>query len=145
MKYGKSASREMSADLKTAAKSEGLLINYKQINKIPNTFITHLLIKEAQKTKKAEKLYLMLFNLFFERGEDIGNISILEKAIRQLELNINLKSLLENKTKREELRSEENNFRNKGIAAVPAYILNDRKLIEGAQSSSFFEEAFNVI
>ena len=145
MKYGTTATKNMSSNLKEAAKTEGLTINYGQIKKVPNTFLAHLLISEARKEEKAEQLYLELFKAFFERGEDIGNENILQRITNNIELNFSLKNLIKSETKKEEVRAEESQYRNMGVSAVPAYIINNKKLIEGAQNSEYFTTVFKSI
>ncbi len=145
MKYGSAKTKGLSSNLRAAAEAEGITINYGNIKKVPNTFIAHLLIKEAQKLGKAELVYGELFKAFFENGSDIGDLQILQQISDKLDLQIDLQVLVQDKKKKEAVKEEEQSYRNKGIAAVPAFIINDKQLVEGAQKSDYFCSIFNQL
>lgn len=55
------------------------------------------------------------------------------------------KVVLEGNEFAEEVRAQKQNFQNLGIHGVPAFILNDQHLIEGAQPSAVLVNSFKQL
>ena len=53
--------------------------------------------------------------------------------------------MLEGNEFAEEVRAQKQNFQNLGIHGVPAFILNDQHLIEGAQPSAVLVNSFKQL
>ena len=58
---------------------------------------------------------------------------------------VRAKAVLESDEFSQEVRTQKQHFQNLGIHGVPAFILNDQHLIEGAQSSAVLVNSFKQL
>lgn len=142
-KYGKQVAGEMLTNMTRLGKTEGIEFKFSEIPLTPNTKEYHRLIRYAGIFNKQDLLVKSLFKAFFEMGENISNREILLKHAESVGLNGEETSKFLNSSDFiEDIISEEEMYRNAGVRGVPAYILNRKYLIVGAQTSEYFKSAF---
>ena len=126
----------MGRSLRIEANKEGIEINYRLIENIPNSLEAHRLLWLAGKGGKQYTLARNLFRAYFEEGQNLEDPAVLlaeagksgveEAVIRrfgQAEA-----GRIEVLAAIEEIRNE------RYITVVPTFILNDQHLITGIQS-----------
>lgn len=132
--------------IKTVADEESLAMHPEQISNIPNTIDVHRLMWLAKKEKKDLKMAISLFKAYFAEGKDfskkdtlvsIGEASGMDAA--------QIRSFLASEEAKAEVLEEERIYREAGINAVPTFIINDKYMIQGAQSPEVFLDAFKQL
>ena len=129
--------------IKSVADSESLEMNPEKITNIPNTVDVHRLMWFAKKQRKDLTLAISLFEAYFTAGKDFSQTeTLLDLAeacgISRPETEVFLAS----EEGRNEVIAEEKMYREAGIQAVPTFIINDKYMIQGAQTPDKFLEAF---
>jgi predicted DsbA family dithiol-disulfide isomerase len=85
-----------------------------------------------------------VFRAFFERGEDIGNVDVLVKLARDLQLNgSSLRAALDTKQFEPSVLADEHEAAELGLNAVPAFVANRRFALSGVQPVAALEELVN--
>jgi predicted DsbA family dithiol-disulfide isomerase len=135
-KYGSTAEQSQTArDRLTALGSElGFEFRFSDDSRMVNTFKAHQLIHWAGPEGKEHPLKMALFEAYFRDGKDLNNNEILADIAGGIGLDRDeaLKVLNENRFA-EDIRQEEEFWRQNGIQGVPAVIFDRRHLITGAQ------------
>lgn len=147
-KYGRSEEdmRAAQAQMQVAAAELGLNFEKMQQRNTANTFDAHRLIKWAGSPAPATDLSLALFDAYFGRGEDVGEREVLLACVEAAQLDKQEAArILDADEFAEEVRQEEVRFQRAGVQAVPAYIINQRYLISGAQEPDVLVRALNDI
>nr|MBC7613064.1 DsbA family oxidoreductase [Pseudopedobacter sp.] len=132
--------------IKTVADSESLAMNPEKITNIPNTVNVHRLMWLAKKQGKDLKLAISLFEAYFVEGKDFSEPKTLVKIGEACGLiKSEIKSFLASDEARDEVLAEEKMYREAGIQAVPTFIINDKYMIQGAQTPAVFLDAFKQL
>ncbi|QDG75854.1 DsbA family oxidoreductase [Labrenzia sp. PHM005] len=135
-KYGSTAEQSQSArDRLAALGSElGFEFRFSDDSRMVNTFKAHQLIHWAGPEGKEHPLKMALFEAYFRDGKDLNNNEVLADIAGSIGLDWDeaLKVLNENRFA-EDIRQEEEFWRQNGIQGVPAVIFDRRHLITGAQ------------
>jgi predicted DsbA family dithiol-disulfide isomerase len=110
--------------------------------KIYNTFDAHRLLHWAMLNKRQTQLKLALFDLYFKHS---GNPSEHEQLI-EVAAKVGLdkdkaRQILANDTYTGDVRQIQQEYRSRGISAVPAVIVSNKHLISGGQPAEVFEQA----
>ena len=114
-----------------AGKKANIEFNFDAIKIMPNSLNIMYLITLIKNHNTASLLIDQLFKAFFEKGENIGDIKILSKyAVKYLE-SFNL-SIFDNNKNKNYLLIIDQEFKNKGISAVPGIIVDEKYFISGA-------------
>jgi len=104
---------------------------YDEMN-IVNTRDCHILLEYAQKFGKQHELQMRLFSAHFSERKNVSNRAVLEKEVESIGLNeIEAMSLLDT-VERDNIQVKEENWRQKGISAVPTMVFNDLTMMNGA-------------
>ena len=107
----------------------------------PRSRRAHEAAKWAQTQDQFESYNEAVFRSFFERGEDIGDIDVLVKLARDLELDeSSLLTALENKQFEPAVIADEHEAAAIGLHAVPAFVANRRFALSGVQPVMALEE-----
>jgi len=147
-KYG--ATPEQSAATRNAIRSQAAALGFEMASRpdgrIYNTFDAHRLLHWAQVKGRQRPLKHALFEAYFTDGQNPGDHTVLIAAAKAAGLSeAEAKAVLETDAYSEAVRQEEAFWRNQGIHAVPAIIINGRYLISGAQPVERFEKALRSI
>ncbi|MCP1335710.1 DsbA family oxidoreductase [Futiania mangrovi] len=143
---GEAGARAAYAPVRQAAEGEGLDLRFDMIARTPNTLDSHRLIRWARGVGQQDAMVTLLFQKYFEEGEDIGDPEVLVAAAGEAGLDpVLVAELLANGTDRDSIEAEDRTARQMGIQGVPAFIFEDRILVTGAQDTSVFLEVFDKI
>lgn len=143
MKYGTTLEQSVGACARIAqiGASLGFRFDYYDDMRMYNTFIAHQLLYWAQEFGKQMDLEMRLFSVYFSERKSLGNINILVEAAADVGLNSNnAREVLEVAVYAERVRETESQWANLGINAVPAFILQQKYLITGAQDTEVFKQ-----
>jgi predicted DsbA family dithiol-disulfide isomerase len=110
----------------------------------PRSRHAHEAAKWAHAQDRFEAYNEAVFRAFFERGEDIGNIDVLAKVARDLELDeSSLRVALKNKQFEPSVLADEHEAAELGVRGVPAFIANRRFALTGVQPVTALAEMVN--
>lgn len=141
-KYGSSpeqsaASRKQLAEL---GASLGFAFNFSDESRIYNTFKAHQLLHWARRYNKQMMLKMQLFSAYFNEQKAVDRIDTLLETVKQVGLDSKeALTVLESETYADAVRIAESQWQEQGIHGVPAFILNKKYLISGAQGADVFK------
>jgi len=114
--------------------------------RIYNTFDAHRLLHWAQLEGKQLELKQALLAAYFGEGADVSDHAVLAKVAGSVGLDpVRAREVLASDEYAADVRSREEFYRNQGINAVPAIIINDQHLIEGGQPVEVFERVLRQL
>jgi len=120
--------------IRLAGAQEGIDFAFDAIARTPNTIDSHRLVRWAAGQDKETEVVEALFQAYFFRGEDIGNLEVLVAAAEAAGLDpAEARAFLESDALKLELREEDRQARGLGIDGVPCFIFNGRHALAGAQ------------
>lgn len=150
-KYGISEQQVLAnqVEIRKRAAAAGFHFHPDGRKKIYNTFNAHrLLYWAAQEHGLASQLRLKkeFFNTYFCLAANFDDRNHLLDAVRRAGLDPDEASkVLESSLYTEEVRAKEAHFTNQGINAVPALILNNQYLLQGAQPLETMEASLKSL
>lgn len=147
-KYGSSPERSTAARqaIIDAGAALGFVFNYSSDSRIWNTFDAHRLLYWAQKEGKQLALKEALFRMNFTAQRATSDHDALVEAAAEAGLQADhAREILGSGAYAEEVRAEEELWRERGIHAVPTIIFNQRWMIQGGQPSHVFAQAIQDI
>lgn len=116
--------------------AEDIPYNFEGITHRPNSFNAHRLVRWAQGQDKGSEAKEALFKAYFADGRDIGDPNVLTDIAREIDLDASIVAdLLPTDADVENVRQEEEFFRQMGIGGVPTYIGNRRVAVQGAETA----------
>ncbi|MEL6476790.1 MAG: DsbA family oxidoreductase [Pseudomonadota bacterium] len=132
--------------IEQAAAAAGLEVNFDRINRTPNTFDAHRLIRWSQSTGLQGEVVDQLFRRYFIEGEDIGQHTVLLDVAETVGMERDvIAKLLTGDTERSELEAEEAQARQMGVTGVPCFIINGRHVVQGAQDQATWEKIISEL
>ena len=148
MKYG--ATPEQSAgsraSIKARAAEVGFVIATGPDSRIYNTFDAHRLLHWADLEGRQYALKRALFAAYFTDGRNPGDHEVLADAAGRAGLDVEAaREVLASGRYADEVRADEQRWREADIHAVPAVIIDDRYMISGGQPAETFERALRKI
>ncbi|MCR9187339.1 MAG: DsbA family oxidoreductase [Alteromonadaceae bacterium] len=147
-KYGRSE-QEMRAtqhQMMTIAKDLGLNFEKMQERFTCNTFDAHRLVKWAAEQGKQTEMKQALFEAYFGKAEDVSDQDVLLTCAESLGLDRGrAKQILDSDEFANVVREDEATYQQAGVSAVPAFIVNGKYLISGAQEPDTLVQAFEEI
>lgn len=147
-KYGRSE-QEMRAtqdQMITIAGDLGLNFEKMQERFTCNTFDAHRLVKWADEQGKQTEMKQALFEAYFGRAEDVSDHKVLLGCVERLGLDsARAREILNSDEYAKAVREDEATYQQAGVSAVPAFIVNGKYLISGAQEPDTLVEAFEEI
>jgi predicted DsbA family dithiol-disulfide isomerase len=124
----------------------GFTMNGSEASRIYNTFDAHRLLHWAAIEGKQAALKNALFAAYFTYGKNPSDYDVLVAAATDAGLDADkAREVLTSNAYAEDVRTDEELWRSRGINAVPAVIINDRYLISGGQPPEAFERAIRSI
>ena len=124
-------------------KQAGINFNFDKISIIPNTILSNVLIYLTPADKK-ELLVDKLFELYFEKGENIGDIQLLVNLASEFGISVTTEQLQSERNKHQVLQQDEYG-KKLGITGVPFFIFNEKYALVGAQPVSAFKNVIERI
>ncbi|QSP94732.1 DsbA family oxidoreductase [Marinobacter salinisoli] len=147
-KYGRSEDEMRANQAQMMDIASGLGLNFEKLQQrhTRNTFDAHRLLKWAAEQGKQTELKLAFFEAYFGRAENISNTEVLLAAVEQVGLDTDAaKAVLASNRYADDVRGEELRYQQAGVSSVPAYIINEKYLISGAQEPETLVEALREI
>ncbi|MBU3576198.1 DsbA family oxidoreductase [Polynucleobacter sp. UK-Mo-2m-Kol15] len=147
-KYGLSVEQVKAnqANIRTKALEAGFAFHPEGRKRVYNTFDAHRLLYWAGKEFGLEKqaaLKKELLNTYFCLAVNLDEQKNLLDAVTRSGLDRDrAQEVLDHNEFTREVRESETNYTNLGISSVPSIILNDQYLLQGAQPSESFVNAF---
>ncbi len=147
-KYGRTEeeARATQNQMMTIAKDLGVNFEKLQERLTTNTFDGHRLLKWAGEQGRQTEMKKALFEAYFGRAEDVSNHDVLIRCVESLGLDpVMAKAVLESDEYADIVREDEATYQRAGVSAVPAFIVNGKYLIAGAQEPDTLVQAFEEI
>lgn len=147
-KYGRSVEEmeQIQGQMQEIAEGLGLNFSALQHRHTRNTFDCHRLVKWAGEQGKQTAMKQTLFEAYFGEDADITNPDVLATRVEAIGLDgQKAKDLLASDEYVQAVRNEEARWQQAGISSVPAFVINERYLISGAQESQTLVKALQDI
>jgi len=150
-KYGLTAEQVKTnqANIRAKALEAGFEFHPEGRKRVYNTFDAHRLLHWAGQEFGLEKQAILkkeLLNTYFCLAVNLDDQQNLLDAVTRSGLDQNKAlEVLKNNEFAKEVRTEEATYTNAGINSVPAIILNDQYLLQGAQPPESFAKAFSQL
>lgn len=124
----------------------GFTFNYYDEQRMYNTFKAHQLIHWAKTQGKETEMKLQLFAEFFSNQQAVDQIDVLVKAAEAVGLDgAEAREVLQDGRYADAVREAEQLWLSRGIQGVPAFVINERYLISGAQPPEMFAKQLSQI
>lgn len=143
-KYGttpaqSAATREM---IRSRAEAVGFVMRMTDDSRIYNTFDAHRLLHWADAGGRQSALKHSLFIAYFSEGADVSDHETLAGCAERAGLDAGrAREILASGEFGNDVRARQAFYREQGIHAVPAIIINEKYLISGGQPAETFERA----
>jgi predicted DsbA family dithiol-disulfide isomerase len=145
-KFGsKEAAQSMYDSMALEGLKENLKFDLDKIQTTPNTRLSHVLTKLAFTKKIGHQVLSEIYNSYFSKGENIGDIDILISIGKSQ--NIDEKEIIDSFSSDKEMsdiNDSDGVARSMGINGVPFLEINNKTYISGAQSVTNIIEAIKV-
>jgi predicted DsbA family dithiol-disulfide isomerase len=144
IKFGSlDAFERLEGEVLAVGAAEGISFAFGKIERTPNTFAAHRLVRHAQRHNRQNEMVDRLFHGYFEEGCDIGNLDTLVCLAAEAGLEgEQVRTLLASDEEAVEVRAEEAAGHRLGIRGVPYFVINGAYAISGAHPSETFVSAF---
>jgi len=133
--------------VRAAGESEGIDFAFEAMERTPNTIASHRLIRYARLGEPGQQNAVVqaLFDAYFLRGEDIGDLEVLTAAATTGGLDAAAaRAFLDSGAEDEEVRAEDQGARQAGISGVPCFIFNRRHALAGAHPPEVLHQLFDL-
>jgi predicted DsbA family dithiol-disulfide isomerase len=136
----------MNQRLKEAGSADGIDFNFDKLTTVNNTFNGHRLIWLAGQCGVQEQVANALFYSYFTEGRNMNDTAYLKEiGIANGIPAERLESFFEGEAGKKEVREMEQWAQAAGIKGVPAFIINDKYMISGAQPAETFRQVFSQV
>lgn len=120
--------------LEELGREAGVTFNFAAIHKVPNTLDAHRMIHWAGLEGRQSAMVSALFRAYWREGRDIGAQEVLADLAAEVGMDRALAlRLLATDEDKDAVRARETHARQKGITAVPTFIVADQHVLSGAQ------------
>lgn len=124
----------------------GFTFNFRDEQRILNTFAAHQLLHWAAEQGKQTELKMALFTAYFRDGRDVSNTEELCAIAAETGLDAGeAAAVLAEERYANTIRATQQQWQEVGIRSVPAIILNQKYLISGAQPPESYVKALTEI
>ena len=142
---GKERADSIYEQIKQAGSSSNISFNFNEMFIMPNSFYSHMLIELSKEQNLQNEIAESLFDAFFIKGKNIGNLSELTNIAISNNIEDFNEDLFKNrKDLRNIIQTSDENSRSKGVSGVPFFIINNNYAISGAQESEVFKKIFET-
>ncbi len=143
-KYGRSPEEMEAAQANMMAIAKDLGLNFTRMQEryTRNTFDGHRLVKWAAEHGKQTDLKMALFDAYFGHADNVSDHDVLVRCAASVGLDEEQAGqILKSDQYAEAVRDDEARWQNAGVSAVPAFILNGKYMIPGAQEPDTLVQA----
>lgn len=129
-----------------AAEAAGIVMNLPAIERTPNTIDAHRLIYWAGLEGKQTRMLSALMRAYFRDGKDIGDTAVLTEIARAQDMDVAVVArLLAGDADRDLILARDAHARERGVNAVPTYIVAETHVVSGAQPSELWMQVIDDI
>jgi len=135
-KYGRGEDEMRAAQANMMAIAKDLGVNFEKLQErlTANTFDAHRLVKWADAQGQQTAMKQALFEAYFGKAMDVSDQGVLLSCVETLGLDpAQAKQVLESDQFTTAVREDEAKYQKAGVTSVPAFIINSKYLISGAQ------------
>lgn len=147
-KYGRTEEEMRTTQEQMIHTARELGINFEKMQERTtcNTFDAHRLVKWSEEQGQATAMKQALFDAYFGKALDVSDHGVLLNCVRQVGLDqVEAQKVLESDRYAQSVRDDETTYQQAGVSAVPAFIVNRKYLISGAQEADTLVQAFRDI
>ncbi len=131
---GKAQAVAIYARVEAAARAAGLVIDFANIPRIPNTLDAHRLIHWAGLEGRQTPMKAALMRAYWRDGRDIGDAETLADIAREVGLDRAVMArLLASDADRDAIAARDAHARTRGVNAVPTFVIANQYVLSGAQ------------
>ena len=125
---------QMEARVVEAARAAGVEIDFARVPRIPNTLDAHRLIHWAGLEGRQTPMKSALMRAYWREGRDIGDQGTLADIAGATGLDRAVAArLLASKADRDAIMARDAHARQRGVNAVPTFVIADQYVVSGAQ------------
>ena len=136
---GRQEAAAVYARIDTAAQEAGLSIDWAGIERTPNTLDAHRVILWSALEGRQDTVTDALFRAYFLEARDIGDRDVLADIAGTAGMDRDvIARLLSGTTDEAEVRTRDAHARQRGVRAVPTFVVADRHVVPGAQPSELW-------
>ncbi|MDN3492177.1 DsbA family oxidoreductase [Winogradskyella bathintestinalis] len=147
-KYGSTLEQQDQSQqhMTEVGKSLGFTFDYFKEMRMVNTFDAHVLLDYAKDFGKQTELKMRLTTAFFSERKDVSD----RKVLKQILLDVGLEAeealaKLDNDEARNEVRKQQNYWKNLGVNSVPTIVFNKKSAVTGAQPVDTFKQVLTEL
>jgi predicted DsbA family dithiol-disulfide isomerase len=120
--------------LREAARGAGVDMDPDKPRRMPNTLDAHRLIHWAGLEGRQNAIVAALFRAYWKEGRDIGNTGVLADIAAAAGMDRAVTArLLDSEADADDIRARDQDARNKGVSAVPTFLIAQQYVVSGAQ------------
>ncbi|KPC71147.1 DsbA family oxidoreductase [Laceyella sacchari] len=139
---GQERMMQVFAQVTRAGADIGLHFDFTKIERMPNTWLAHTLLK-CTPPALVEGMLDALHVAEFEEGKDVGSLEVLLELAARVGLDLDeVRTALTEDAKRAEIEADLALARQIGIQGVPFVIIDEKLALSGAHSPANFLKAF---
>ena len=143
---GRERAAAVYARIDEAAREAGLSIDWGAIGRTPNTLDAHRLILWSALEGRQDAIVDALFKAYFSEGRDIGNVAVLADIASEAGMDRDvIERLLGGTTDVEEVRLRDAHARERGVQAVPTFLVAERHVVPGAQPAALWKQVIGEV
>jgi predicted DsbA family dithiol-disulfide isomerase len=133
-KFGEAQLTQVHLRLKEMSRAAGAEIDPDTPKRIPNTLDAHRLIHWAGLEGRQNAIVAALFRAYWKEGRDIGNTGVLADIAAAAGMDRAVTArLLDSEADADDIRARDQDARNKGVSAVPTFLIAQQYVVSGAQ------------
>ena len=143
---GQKEAIEVYSNIDKTATETGLSLNFGGIKRTPNTIDAHRLIHWAGIEGRQNSIIDRLFKAYFQEGRDISEHSVLTRIASAAGMDQDVvRSLLKSDADKEDIKARDIDARKRGIQGVPAFVVANEYVIQGAQTIDIWDNIIKEI
>lgn len=144
-KFGASGASLFKAVAEAGA-SDGIKFAFEKIARTPNTLDSHRLIRWAANVDKQDAVVTLLFQRYFEEGQDIGDKDVLLGVADAVGMDrVLVEELLDSDADIDLIQKDDAIARSMGIGGVPCFLVNQKFVLMGAQEPQTLLRIFDRV
>ncbi len=145
-KYGRTPEQVAQVQARIRARGADVGFAFGPREHVWNTFDAHRVLHWAQSEGRARELKRALLRAYHGEGRNPGAADVLVELAGAVGLDAaRAREIVASDEFAAPVRDRQRHWRERGVSAVPTVIVNDSRVIEGAQSPEAFEQALRQI
>lgn len=143
---GREAAAAVYARIDAAAREAGIEVDWAAIERTPSTLDAHRLIHWAGIEHRQGPVVDGLFAAYFLEGRDIGDAEVLADVAGAAGMDPEaVRRLLATDADAGDIRARDAHARERGVSAVPTFVVGDRHAVPGAQSAALWLQVIDEL